>query len=100
MTTQNQTKKGDFSQGSIPKTVLRMGIPIALAEIVHVLYNVVDRIFIGHIPGVGTAALSGVGIAFPLISLIGAFANLCGTGGNPLCSIARGEGDNARAQRI
>ena len=100
MTTQNQTKKGDFSQGSIPKTVLRMGIPIALAEIVHVLYNVVDRIFIGHIPGVGTAALSGVGIAFPLISLVTAFANLCGTGGNPLCSMARGQGNNERAQRI
>ena len=100
MTTQNQTKKGDFSQGSIPKTVLRMGIPIAMAEIVHVLYNVVDRIFIGHIPGVGTAALSGVGIAFPLISLVTAFANLCGTGGNPLCSMARGQGNNERAQRI
>ena len=100
MASQNQTKKGDFSQGSIPKTVLRMGIPIALAEIVHVLYNVVDRIFIGHIPGVGTAALSGVGIAFPLISLVTAFANLCGTGGNPLCSMARGEGDNERARRI
>ena len=77
-----------------------MGIPIALAEIVHVLYNVVDRIFIGHIPGVGTAALSGVGIAFPLISLVTAFANLCGTGGNPLCSMARGQGNNERAQRI
>ena len=100
MASQNQTKKGDFSQGSIPKTVLRMGIPIALAEIVHVLYNVVDRIFIGHIPGVGTAALSGVGIAFPLISLVTAFANLCGTGGNPLCSMARGQGNNERAQRI
>ena len=100
MASQNQTKKGDFSQGSIPKTVLRMGIPIAMAEIVHVLYNVVDRIFIGHIPGVGTAALSGVGIAFPLISLVTAFANLCGTGGNPLCSMARGQGNNERAQRI
>jgi putative MATE family efflux protein len=97
---QTNPRKGDFSQGSIPKTVLRLGIPIAMAEIVHVLYNIVDRIFIGHIPGIGTAALSGVGIAFPLISLITAFANLCGTGGNPLCSIARGEGDNARAQRI
>ena len=84
MAQQTNLRKGDFSQGSIPKTVLRLGIPIAMAEIVHVLYNIVDRIFIGHIPGIGTAALSGVGIAFPLISLIGAFANLCGTGGNPL----------------
>ena len=100
MAGQVQTKKGDFSQGSIPRTVLRMGIPIARAEIVHVLYNIVDRMFIGHIEGIGTAALSGVGIAFPLISLITAFANLCGTGGNPLCSIARGEGDNERARRI
>ena len=68
MAGQVQTKKGDFSQGSIPRTVLRMGIPIAMAEIVHVLYNIVDRMFIGHIEGIGTAALSGVGIAFPLIS--------------------------------
>ena len=100
MASQNRTKKGDFSQGSIPKTVLRMGIPIAMAEIVHVLYNIVDRMFIGHIPEFGTAALSGVGIAFPLVTLITAFANLCGTGGNPLCSMARGEGNNERAQRI
>lgn len=100
MASQTTTKKGDYSQGSIPKTVLKLGIPIAMAEIVHVLYNIVDRMFIGHIPGIGTAALSGVGIAFPLISLITAFANLCGTGGNPLCSIARGEGDNERARRI
>lgn len=95
-----QNSKGDYSQGSISKTVIRMAIPITLAELVHVLYNLVDRMYIGHIKGVGTAALSGVGIAFPLITLIGAFANLCGTGGNPLCSIARGEGDNEKAGRI
>ena len=100
LASQSSKKNGDFSQGSIAAIVLRMGIPMAMAEIVHVLYNVVDRMFIGHIPGSGTAALSGVGIAFPLISLITAFANLCGSGGNPLMSIARGEGDDKRAQRI
>ncbi|MBQ6663500.1 MAG: MATE family efflux transporter [Firmicutes bacterium] len=94
------SRKGDFSVGSVPVTVLKLGIPIAMAEVVHVLYNIVDRMFIGHISGVGTAALSGVGIAFPLISLITAFANLCGTGGNPLCSMARGRGDNEKARRI
>lgn len=95
-----QGSKGDYSQGSISKTVIRMAIPITLAELVHVLYNLVDRMYIGHIKDVGTAALSGVGIAFPLITLIGAFANLCGTGGNPLCSITRGEGNNEKAARI
>ncbi len=94
------SKSGDFSQGSIAATVLRMAAPITVAEIVHVLYNLVDRMFIARIPEIGTAALSGIGIAFPLITLISGFANLCGTGGNPLCSIARGEGDNKRARRI
>ncbi len=94
------SKSGDFSQGSIAATVLRMAAPITLAEIVHVLYNLVDRMFIARIPEIGTAALSGIGIAFPLITLISGFANLCGTGGNPLCSIARGEGDKERARSI
>ena len=92
--------ENDFTQGKMWKVILKMAIPMMLAQLVNVLYNVVDRMYIGHIKDVGTAALSGVGIAFPLITLIGAFANLCGTGGNPLCSIARGEGNNEKAVRI
>ncbi|MBQ6670805.1 MAG: MATE family efflux transporter [Firmicutes bacterium] len=94
------SSKGDFSQGSVLKTVFRLALPIMLAEIVHITYNIVDRLYIGRMPEVGTAALTGVGVAFPLISLITAFAQLFGTGGAPLSSIARGQGDNEKAGRI
>lgn len=92
--------KGDFSKGRVSTIVLKLGLPIMLAELVHVLYNVVDRVFIGHMPGDGTAALTGLGVCFPLITLIGAFANLCSTGGSTLATIARGQGDDERAGRI
>ncbi|MCQ2560551.1 MAG: MATE family efflux transporter [Clostridia bacterium] len=92
--------KGDFGSGSIPKLLVKLALPLMTAELVHVLYNLVDRMYIGHIPGCGTEALSGVGIAFPLITFITAFANLFGSGGNPLCSMARGEGDTKKAQTI
>ena len=93
--------KGDFSQGKVSSLILRLGLPIMLAELVHVLYNIVDRVFIGHLPEPeGTLALTGLGVCFPLITLIGAFANLSNTGGATLSTIARGEGDDARAERI
>ena len=92
--------KGDFSQGSVGKIIFKLSLPIMLAELVHLAYNIVDRLFISHMPGTGTAALTGVGVAFPLISLITAFANLFGTGGAPLASIARGEGDYEKSARI
>ena len=71
-----------------------------LAELVHVLYNIVDRMYIGHMPEGGTVALTGLGICFPLITLIGAFANLCSTGGATLATIARGENKDDLAERI
>ncbi len=93
--------KGDFSQGKVSSLSLRLGLPIMLAELVHVLYNLVDRMYIGHLPKPeGTNALVGLGVCFPLITLIGAFANLSSTGGATLCTIARGEGDDERAGRI
>ena len=93
--------KGDFSQGRVSSLSLRLGLPIMLAELVHVLYNIVDRMYIGNLPEPeGTNALIGLGVCFPLITLIGAFANLCSTGGATLCTIARGEGDDERAGRI
>jgi putative MATE family efflux protein len=70
------------------------------AQVLNLLYSIVDRIYIGRIAGVGTAALAGIGLCFPIIVLILAFANLFGMGGAPLCAIARGQGDNARAERI
>ena len=95
-----QARAGDFSQGRVPETIMRLGLPIMLAELVHVLYNIVDRMYIGHMARGGTLALTGLGVCFPLITLIGAFANLCSTGGATLSTIARGEGDNQKAERI
>ena len=94
------TRKGDFSQGKVSRNILRLGLPMMLAELVHVLYNIVDRMYIGHMPQGGTIALTGLGISFPLITLIGAFANLCSTGGATLATIARGEGKDEKAERI
>ena len=93
-------KKGDFSKGSVPMHMLRIAAPIFLAELVNVTYNIVDRMFIGHIPSNGTLALSSVGVAFPLITLINAFAGFVSSGGAPLFSITRGEGDDKKAGDI
>ena len=61
--------QNDFSKGNIPAVVMRMALPLIAAQLVNVLYNVVDRIYIGHIPDVGSMALTGVGIALPVISI-------------------------------
>ena len=92
--------QNDFSKGNIPAVVMRMALPLIAAQLVNVLYNVVDRIYIGHIPNVGSMALTGVGIALPVISILSAFAGLFGQGGAPLCSMARGRGDNGEASRV
>ena len=89
-------EKSDFSQGKVSRLIVRLGLPIMLAELVHVLYNVVDRMYIGRMPENGTLALTGLGVSFPLITLIGAFANLCSTGGATLATIARGEGQDEK----
>lgn len=81
--------------------ILSQALPLTLAQLVQVLYNVVDRMYIGHIPGDETGgALTGVGLTFPLITLIAAFTNLFATGGAPLCSMARGRGVPERAKKI
>jgi len=80
--------------------MLKMVIPSVLAQIVNMLYNIVDRIFIGHIPGAGDLALTGVGITFPIALLLTAFAAFAGAGGAPLASIKLGEGNKPQAERI
>lgn len=95
-----QQPKNDFTQGGIARNILRLAIPLTVAQLTVVLYNVVDRAFIGHIEGIGRDAFTGIGLVMPVTYIITAFANLCGTGGAPLCSIARGRGDSKRAQRI
>ena len=93
-------RKGDFSQGKVSRNILRLGLPMMLAELVHVLYNIVDRMYIGHMPESGTIALTGLGICFPLITLISAFANLFSTGGATLVTIARGKSRDDQAEQI
>ena len=93
-------RSGDFARGNISGIILHLGLPMMLAELVHVLYNIVDRMYIGHMPEGGTVALTGLGVCFPLITLIGAFANLCSTGGATLATIARGRNRDGEAERI
>lgn len=92
--------KGNFTEGKISTNVLRLALPIMLAELVQILYNLVDRMFIGHIQNYGTLALTGIGIIFPLITVVGAFTNLCSYGGSTLCSIFRGKKDDHTAKII
>lgn len=81
----------DFSKESVQKAILWMAGPMTLAQLINILYNVVDRMFIGRIPGVGRLALTGLGLCLPIISIIMGFANLAGVGGGALFSIHRGK---------
>lgn len=92
--------KNDFSKGSVQKNIIAQSVPLLFAQLVQLLYNVVDRIYIGHLPDIGNMALTGIGLAFPLTSLIAAFTNLFGIGGVPLFSIARGAHKHGRAEHI
>ena len=92
--------KTDFSQGPVWRRILDQAGPLILAQLVHLLYNVVDRIYIGHMGDGSGMALTGVGLTFPIVTLIMAFAALFGTGGVPLFSMARGARDEQRAGRI
>ncbi|HIZ07558.1 MAG TPA: MATE family efflux transporter [Candidatus Eubacterium avistercoris] len=92
--------KNDFSKGSITKTLLGLAIPMTLAQLVNVLYNVIDRIYLSRIQGASMDALTGVGVCLPVITMIIAFANLIGTGGAPLFSIERGRQNTKEAGEI
>lgn len=84
----------------VGKLLFSLALPAIAAQVVNLLYNMVDRIYIGHIPEVGSLALTGLGVAFPVITLIAAFAALIGFGGAPRASIAMGKGDNEKAEQI
>ena len=97
---QTQKKQGDMGTGSVKKLLLQLMIPAVVAQIVNLLYNIVDRIYIGHIPGIGAAALTGVGLFTPILMLLNAFAMLIGAGGAPRTAIAMGQGDKDQAEKI
>ena len=90
--------QNDFSKGSMARNITRMALPMTVAQLINILYNVVDRMYLGRLPG--HLALTGLGLCLPIISILMAFANLCGMGGAPLCSIHRGKGENQEAERI
>ena len=92
--------KQDMGTGSIKKLMLQLMIPAVVAQVVNLLYNIVDRIYIGHMAEVGASALTGVGLFTPILMLITAFAMLCGSGGAPRASIAMGRGNDAGAEKI
>ena len=92
--------QNDFSKGSILSHMARIALPMTLAQFVNILYNIIDRVFIGRIPDHATEALTGLGVAFPICTLAIAFANLVGMGGAPLFSIERGKGNEEEAKYI
>ena len=100
MQTKGTSNKKDMSSGSIPRLLAQLAIPAVIAQIVNLLYNIVDRIYIGHIPEVGASALTGVGLFMPMLLLINAFALLCGSGGAPKAAIAMGQQDKHSAEKI
>lgn len=90
----------DFSIGSVKKHIISLAIPMIAAMMVNALYSIVDRIYIGHISGEGQLALTGIGLCFPIMITVSAFAYLVGNGGGPLVSIALGKGEKKRAEKI
>ena len=84
---------------SIGRLLFKLAIPTVLSQVINMLYNVVDRIYIGHIKGVGDLALTGVGICMPLIMIVSAFAFLASAGGAPRASIFLGEGKREEAEK-
>ena len=84
----------------IGKLLLKLALPTVAAQLINMLYNIVDRIYIGHIPEIGADALTGVGVCMPLIMMVSAFAALVGFGGSPRASIAMGKKDNDLAEKI
>ncbi len=84
----------------VGKLLLKLSVPAVTAQLVNMLYNIVDRIYIGNMEGIGDAALTGVGVTFPVLMFISAFASLIGMGGAPRASVKLGEKNNAEAERI
>lgn len=92
--------ENDFSKGSVRSNIIRLAGPMTLAQLINLLYNIIDRMYIGHLPENATLALTGLGLTFPILMMVTAFSNLFGMGGAPLFSIARGKQDEKRASDI
>lgn len=93
-------KKVDFENGTVIKNILQTALPLLIAQVISLLYSIVDRIYIGRIEGYGTQALGAIGLCFPIIILIGGFTNMFGLGGAPLFSIELGKNDKKKASDV
>ena len=93
-------KQIDFEHGSVFHCIVLSAVPMLVAQVLNLLYNIVDRIYIARIPQAGTDAIGAVGLCFPLIMVITAFTNLYGSGGAPLFSMAFGKKETQRAQKL
>lgn len=94
------SKEVDLGREPVKHLLFILAVPAITSQVVNALYNMVDRMYIGHIEDVGSEALTGVGICFPIIMIISAFAYLVGMGGAPRASIFMGKGDKDSAERI
>ena len=94
------SNKTDLGSGNVRSLLLKLAIPAVVAQVINLLYNIVDRIYIGHIPESGTNALTGVGLCLPILMLVNAFATLAGGGGAPRAAIAMGQGKKEDAENI
>ena len=94
------TENNPLATAPLGPLMVQLAVPTVFAQIVNLLYNMVDRIYVGRIPETGTYALAGLGVSFPIILLISAFASLVGMGGAPQAGIAMGKKDNQRAEEI
>ena len=95
-----QNNKNFLGTEPVGKLLLKLSIPTVIAQLINMLYNIVDRIYIGHIPGEGSLALTGVGVCMPIIMIVSAFAALVSSGGAPRASIYMGKQDNKSAENI
>lgn len=95
-----ENKQAQLGSQPITSLMVRMAVPGIIAQLINILYSIIDRIYIGHIPGVGANALTGVGLTFPIITLVSAFAMIVGAGGAPLAAIALGKKDRDEAEKI
>lgn len=100
MIVDNKDSEKKLGTEPVLKLILSMGIPTFIAQLINMLYNIVDRIYIGHIPGSGADALTGVGLCLPIITFLSAFSYFAAAGGAPLASIELGKGDIKKAQKI
>lgn len=95
-----EKKNSNLGEGSVGKLLFKLALPVIVAQMVNLLYNMVDRIYIGHIPKTGDLALTGLGLCFPIIMIITAFSSLIGGGGGPRVAIHMGKGETEKAEKI